>query len=44
MSLIASTPIVTLVPAHAKNFMPWSITRLPLEGDSPTINLVVAYR
>lgn len=43
MSLIASTRSVTLLPAYAKNFMPWSVTSRPLEGEAPTIELVAAY-
>lgn len=43
MSLIASTRSVTLLPAYAKNFMPWSVTSRPLEGEAPTIDLVAAY-
>ena len=43
MSLIASTRAVTLLPAYAKNFMPWSVTSRPLEGEGPRIDLVAAY-
>ena len=43
MSLIASTRSVTLLPAYAKNFMPWSVTSRPLQGEPPTIDLVAAY-
>lgn len=43
MSLIASTRSVALLPAYAKNFMPWSVTSRPLEGEAPTIELVAAY-
>ncbi len=44
ISLIASTRSVSLLPAYAKNFMPWSVTSRPLEGYAPTIDLVAAYR
>ncbi len=44
MSLISSTRSVTLLPAYTKNLMPWSLTSRPLDGDAPTIDLVVAYR
>src|SRR5258708_924991 len=44
MSLIASTRGVGLLPAYAQNFLPSSITSRPLEGDSPSIVLVLSYR
>jgi LysR family hca operon transcriptional activator len=43
MSLIASTRGVALLPAYAKNFLPWSVISRPLEGEAPTIDLVVGY-
>jgi LysR family hca operon transcriptional activator len=43
MSLIASTRGVALLPAYAKNFMPWSVISRPIEGDTPTIDLVIGY-
>jgi LysR family hca operon transcriptional activator len=43
MSLIASTRGVALLPAYAKNFMPWSVISRPIEGDMPTIDLVIGY-
>jgi LysR family hca operon transcriptional activator len=43
MSMIASTRAVALLPAYAKNFLPWSVTSRPLRGDAPTIDLVVGY-
>ncbi|HTJ89734.1 MAG TPA: hypothetical protein VL356_06115 [Acidocella sp.] len=43
MSLIASTRSVALLPAYARNFMPWSVTSPPLAGDAPIIDLVAAY-
>jgi LysR family hca operon transcriptional activator len=43
MSLIASTRGVAFLPAYAKNFMPWSVTSRPLDGEAPTIDLVVGY-
>jgi LysR family hca operon transcriptional activator len=43
MSLIASTGSVALLPAYAKNFLPWSVTFRPLTGEAPTIDLVVGY-
>jgi LysR family hca operon transcriptional activator len=43
MSLIASTRGVALLPAYANNFLPWSVTSRPIDGEAPTIDLVVAY-
>jgi LysR family hca operon transcriptional activator len=43
MSLIASTRGVALLPAYARNFLPWAVTSRPLAGDAPTIDLVVGY-
>jgi LysR family hca operon transcriptional activator len=43
MSLIASTRGVALLPAYAKNFLPWSVTSRPLAGEAPTIDLVAGY-
>ncbi len=43
MSLVASTRGVTLIPAYARNFLPWSVISRPLAGDPPTIDLVVGY-
>lgn len=43
MSLVASTGGVALIPALAKNFLPWSVTSRPLAGELPTIDLVVGY-
>ena len=43
MSLVASTRGVALLPAYAKNFLPWAVISRPLHGESPTIDLVVGY-
>jgi LysR family transcriptional regulator, hca operon transcriptional activator len=43
MSLIASTRGVALLPAYAKNLLPWAVTSRPLAGEAPTIDLVVGY-
>ncbi len=43
MSLVASTRGVALLPAYAKNFLPWSVISRPLTGNSPKIDLVIAY-
>ena len=43
MSLITSTKGVALLPAFAKNFLPRSVTIRPLDGEAPTIDLVIGY-
>jgi len=43
MSLVASTRGVALLPAYAQNFLPWSVVSRPLDGDVPTIDLVIGY-
>ena len=44
MSLIASTGGVGLLPAYAQNFLPRSVTSRPLQGQTPTVDLVLGYR
>ncbi len=44
VSLVASTRGVTLLPAYAQNFLPWSVTSRPLLGEAPTIDLVIGYK
>jgi LysR family hca operon transcriptional activator len=41
MSLVASTRGLALMPAYAKNLLPWSVVSRPLEGETPTIELAV---
>jgi LysR family hca operon transcriptional activator len=43
MSLVASTRGLALMPAYAKNLMPWSVVSRPLEGEVPTIDVAVGY-
>jgi LysR family hca operon transcriptional activator len=43
MSLVASTRGLALLPAYAKNLLPWSVVSRPLEGETPTIDLAVGY-
>jgi LysR family transcriptional regulator, hca operon transcriptional activator len=43
MSLVASTRGVALLPAYARNLLPSSLISRPLQGDVPTIDLVVGY-
>jgi LysR family hca operon transcriptional activator len=34
MSLVASTRGLALMPAYAKNLLPWSVVSRPLEGEA----------
>jgi LysR family hca operon transcriptional activator len=43
ISLVASTRGLALMPAYAKNLLPWSVVSRPLEGEAPTIDLAVGY-
>jgi LysR family hca operon transcriptional activator len=43
MSLVASTRGVSLMPAYAKNLLPWSVVSRPLQGKAPMIDLAVGY-
>jgi len=43
MSLVASTRGVALLPAYARNLLPSSLISRPLQGEVPTIDLVVGY-
>src|SRR5580704_14339777 len=43
ISLVASTRGIALLPASAKNFLPWSVVSRPLGGEAPTIDLVAGY-
>src|SRR6202795_3675917 len=43
MSLVASPRGLALMPAYARNLLPWSVVSRPLEGEAPTIDLVVGY-
>jgi LysR family hca operon transcriptional activator len=36
MSLVASTRGLALMPAYAKNLLPWSVVSRPLEGSEPS--------
>ncbi|WP_322098525.1 LysR family transcriptional regulator [Methylobacterium planeticum] len=46
MSLVSSTRGVMLLPAYARNFLPWSVISRPLSttGEPPGIDLVLGYR
>jgi LysR family hca operon transcriptional activator len=43
LSLVASMRGLALMPAYAKNVLPWSVVSRPLEGEAPTIDLAVGY-
>jgi LysR family hca operon transcriptional activator len=43
MSLVASTRGLALMPAYAKNLMPWSVVSRPLQDAAPTIAVAVGY-
>jgi LysR family hca operon transcriptional activator len=43
VSLVASMRGLALMPAYAKNVLPWSVVSRPLEGEAPTIDLAVGY-
>jgi LysR family transcriptional regulator, hca operon transcriptional activator len=43
MSVVASTRGVALLPEFARNFLTWSVTCCPLEGEAPSIDLVLGY-
>ena len=43
ISLVASTRGVALLPASTQNFLKWSVISRPLNGEAPTIDLVVGY-
>jgi LysR family hca operon transcriptional activator len=43
MSLVASTGGVTLLPLYAQNLLSPSVVIRPLQGEAPTIDLVVGY-
>src|SRR6202040_2472022 len=43
ISLVASMRGLALMPAYAKNLLPWSVVSRPLEGETPTIDLAVGY-
>jgi LysR family transcriptional regulator, hca operon transcriptional activator len=43
ISLVASTRGLALMPAYAKNLLPWSVVSRPLEGEAPMIDVAVGY-
>jgi LysR family transcriptional regulator, hca operon transcriptional activator len=44
ISMIASTRAVMLLPAYTKRYLPDSVTTRPVKGDTPTLDLIVAYQ
>ena len=40
--MITSTRAVMLLPAYTKGYLPESITTRPVQGDAPTLDLVLA--
>ena len=43
ITLVASTRGLSLMPAYAKNMLPWSVVSRPLKGEAPMIDLAVGY-
>jgi LysR family hca operon transcriptional activator len=43
VSLVASMRGLALMPAYAKELLPWSVVSRPLEGETPVIDVVVGY-
>lgn len=42
-SMIASTRAVMLLPQYARNYLPSSVAYRPIQGDAPSVELVVGY-
>jgi LysR family hca operon transcriptional activator len=43
VSLVASSRGFAILPAYALNFLPWSVVSRPLDGEVPTIELMLGY-
>ena len=43
ISMITSTRGVMLLPAYTRRYLPASITTRPVQGEAPTLDLVIAY-
>ena len=43
ISMITSTRAVMLLPAYTKRYLPESITTRPVQGEVPTLDLILAY-
>jgi LysR family transcriptional regulator, hca operon transcriptional activator len=44
ISMIASTRAVMLLPAYTKRYLPESVTSRPVQGEVPTLDLIIAYQ
>jgi LysR family transcriptional regulator, hca operon transcriptional activator len=43
ISMITSTRAVMMLPAYTKRYLPESITTRPVQGEVPTLDLMLAY-
>src|SRR5262249_8557743 len=43
ISMITSTRAVMLLPAYTKHYLPESVTSRPVNGEVPTLDLIIAY-
>jgi LysR family hca operon transcriptional activator len=43
ISMIVSTRAVMLLPAYTKRYLPESVTIRPVQGEVPTVDLIIAY-
>jgi LysR family transcriptional regulator, hca operon transcriptional activator len=43
ISLVLSTPGVSLLPAYARKLLPASVVSRPLQGEAPTIDLAIGH-
>jgi LysR family hca operon transcriptional activator len=43
ITLVASMRGLSLMPAYAKNMLPWSVVSRPLKGEAPMIDLAIGY-
>ena len=43
ISMITSTRVVMLLPAYTKRYLPESIATRPVQGEVPTLDLILAY-
>ena len=43
VSMIASTGAVMLLPGYTKRYLPESVTTRPVQGEVPTLDLIIAY-
>ena len=43
VSMITSTRAIMLLPAYTKNYLPESVTTRPVQGEVPTLELIIAY-